>query len=147
MRSCREPGTKVRGTKVRNCTRLRYCATHVPSYLRTLVPPYLETSHAHRSWSAAPSERVTLRRAMARAATSRNLSTRYAVRSSPVPQLNGGTYLGGSRAPYRLLPAPTTVPVFSSRPIPVFTWSPRKQPTFSSPVSVSPCGVHRRTGP
>ena len=31
---------------------------------------------------------------------------------------------------------PTTVPQLSSAPIPVFAWSPKKLPTFVSPVPV-----------
>ena len=58
---------------------------------------------------------------------------------------NGGTTVGGMTPPKTLLPAPMTVPVLRTVPIPVFTWSPRKHPTFSRPVSCSPSGVHTRT--
>src|SRR5690606_11166015 len=91
--------------------------------------------------------RTTSRRRITVSATERNLSRSYSADSVAVPHVNGGTYFGGMPGPTMDEPAPTTVPVFRSVPIPVLTWSPSRQPSLIAPASTSPDGVHTRTGP
>ena len=49
--------------------------------------------------------------------------------------------------PYRMKTIPITVPVFSSSPMPVLTWSPISEPILIVPVSCSPSGVQSRIVP
>src|SRR5690606_21445833 len=83
---------------------------------------------------------VTSRRRITVSATVRNFSSSYSAASAPVPQVNGGTYFGGMPGPTMDEPAPTTVPVFRSVPMPVLTWSPSRQPSLIAPASTSPAG-------
>src|SRR5690606_27160724 len=86
------------------------------------VAPPRAIPHAADSTPRMPAVSCTFLLDIAVSAVERKRSRSYGPRALPAPQLKGGTYFGGCVAPKMLDPAPTTVPVFSMTPMPVFTW-------------------------
>src|SRR5689334_17263169 len=121
-------------------------ALPVPS-THTRIYPLLLFACDALSWRRARSLNATDRRDITRDAMSRNFGNRNSVTCCPSSHEKGGTYLGGMPDPNTFAPAPTTVPVVSRVPIPVFAWSPSSDPSLFVRVSCSPLGVHSCTEP
>src|SRR6185437_8624819 len=102
---------------------------------------------ARARWRRSESPSLTPLRCIIRSATSMNLDAWNVAYGSPSPHENGATNLGCVPAPKTLAPVPSTDPVVSIVPMPVFTWSPNMVPRNCWPVSTTPAGVHMCTVP